>query len=196
MFADLIIIGVLVLFVVLGYRAGFVKTCVNAASYVLSLFLSFFLYRVVAVILVKTPLYDFLVKTVGKSLAEGDSAGFLAGYLGGGSEVVNDGLAGAAALLIINVISFILVVILCKVLISLLAKVIDIFTKLPVIKQFNNVGGAVMGAVVGVVVVFLVLAAVLVFAPMLEDTFIMNQIEGSTLTYAMYENNFLVSLIK
>ncbi len=196
MFADLIIIGVLVLFVVFGYRAGFVKTCVNAASYVLSIFLSFFLYRVVAVILVKTPLYDFLVKTVGKSLADGDSAEFLAGYLGSNSGIVNDGLAGAAALLIINVISFIVVIILCKILISLIAKVIDIFTKFPVIKQFNRAGGAVMGAIVGMVVIFLVLAAVLVFAPILEDTFIMDQIEGSTLTYALYENNFLVSLIK
>ena len=83
MLLDLIVIAILGLCIFKGYRSGFVRTCFSAASYIISIILSFVLYPVVATILKSTPLYDFLVDVVGENLlGTASSGGFFEGFMG------------------------------------------------------------------------------------------------------------------
>ena len=77
----------------------------------------------------------------------------------------------------------------------ILANVLDLFTRIQVIRQINRLGGLVVGFAIGVVCVYLILAVILACTPMLVDTLVLEQIENSVLALWMYENNVLVSLM-
>ena len=197
MLADLIVLGIIVLSVIMGYRSGLVKTCINAASYVVSIIVSLILYPILSNALLKTQLHDVVLESVAENIVgSGETtAGTFAGYVEEGANVVAAGAAGTIATLIINVIAFIIVVILCKLLMAVLANVLDIFARIQVIRQINGLGGMVVGFVLGVVIIYLVLAVIFACTPMLVDTYALEQIEDSILALWMYENNVLVSLV-
>jgi len=197
MLADLIILGILVFCAVMGYRSGFVKTCISAASYIVSIILSFVLYPVISAFLMKTALYDFLLKAVSENIVgTGDaSVGSFAGYMEDGVEIMAAGASGTIATLIINVIAFILVVIICKIIIAIIGNVLNLFTRIQVIRQINRFSGMAVGFVIGIIVIYLVLAVILACTPMLADTFLLEQIDDSILALWMYENNVLVSFV-
>ena len=196
MLADLVVLGIIAICTLMGYRAGLIKTALNVGSFGISAIIACMLYSVVAEILMNTPLYDILYETVAEYIGVSDnvSTGIFAGYLGVGMALGRD-FAAMITGLIIRVIAFVVIVILCKILVSLLTNILNLFARFPVIKQFNHVGGICVGLLNGVVVVHIVLAVVLVLSPMLYGTFLIENIEESFITSMLYENNFLISWI-
>lgn len=197
MLADLIILGIIAICTIIGYRAGLVKTALSAVSYILSIIIACMLYDVVAEILMNTPLYDSLLEMVGGYVGTSgtEPAGTFGNYLPGASGLVSMGIGAMIVGLIVKIIAFVIVVVLCKILISLLSNILNLFTRIPVINQFNRIGGLVVGVAIGIVVAYIVLALVLVCEPMLTDTFAMEQLEESWIASVIYEHNFLISLI-
>ena len=200
MLADAFVVAVVVIAIAMGYKMGFLKTFISVVSYVASIILSFFFYPVLSDFLMKTPLYPFFVEKLSKNyLASGNAAvsegGFFAKFLSKGIESATEGIAGAMAQLLVNIIAFVAIIILSKIAIRLIAKALNIFTKLPVIKQFNRLGGAVVGAFVGVLVVYIVFAVVVVVSPLKADSKVMAEIQKSSFASEMYENNILLGLL-
>lgn len=192
MVADIIVLVIIAAFVFMGYRAGLFKTIISASSYILAIVLGCFIYGIVADVLNRTPLYSILFEVVEDCVSSDTetSMSVFAGYVSG-----NKILAKTITELIIRIISFIIVVIISKTLISLLTNILNLFARIPIIKQFNHAGGAIVGVLIGVVVVHIVLAVILACAPMMTDTFALEQIESSWLASLIYENNFLISLM-
>ena len=76
-----------------------------------------------------------------------------------------------------------------------IAKVLNIFSKLPVIKQFNRLGGALLGGIKGILILYIMIAIVTVFVPFEENGVIVQGIEESSFAGAMYEDNIILNLI-
>ncbi len=204
MIADIFVVLIVTLFVYLGYRSGFMKTFIKIASYLISIVISFFLYPVLSNFLLKTPIYtkivDFLSeKYISNGLLEtgtGDVFGIIFKYLPGSLETATTNITQSLAALILNIFAFIVILILSKLIIRIVGNVLGIFTKLPVIRQFNRLGGSVLGGIVGVLMLYIISAVIILFAPFTSDSKIITEIEGSTFASEIYQNNIIVNFLK
>lgn len=71
----------------------------------------------------------------------------------------------------------------------------SIFEKIPIIKQFNKVGGTIYGILEGFIVIYAVLAIINLTAPIIENNQAVEQIQKSYISKTMYENNLLLKII-
>ena len=201
MVADLICLAVVVTFVSVGYKRGLMKSLLGLVSSVAAIILSFMLYPVISSMLAKTPLFEFLVNAInenyikGSAFDEGGALAVFAKYLGSGVQSGLQNPAEAIARLLLNIVSFVVVIIAGKVIIKLVGNTLDLFAKLPVIKQFNRLGGAVLGGLGGVLILYIVFAVVVFVSPFDAGSKIHTEIEDSVVALELYENNLLLNLL-
>ncbi len=195
MIADIIVIAVVVVSIFLGYKSGFLKSLINVVSYIASIILSFLFYPVLSDFLMDTPLYTFFVEKIGEKYpAEGiiqTEWQFLEKYIKGAEGAVS----AAIAELLINIVSFILIVIIFKIAIKLIGNALNLFACLPVIKQFNRLGGAVLGGLLGILVVYIAMALMVTITPIDSLDKATTEIQKSTFAQEMYNNNIILKFI-
>lgn len=203
MLADICVLAVVVFFIYSGYRAGLMRSFIRIASYIISIVISFFLYPVVSELLMKTALYDKLAEFIGakyvmNSLVDasgGNTLGILSKYIGNGIEAAAGGIANSIAGLLINLIAFIIILILSKVIIRVVGNILGIFTRLPIIKQFNRLGGGILGGAMGILILYIICAVMLLFAPLDPQSKVAVEIEKSVFASEIYENNVILNFI-
>ncbi len=203
MLADICVLIVVLLFIRSGYKAGLMRSFIRIASYIISIIISFFLYPVVSDLLMKTPLFDGITRVIGeKYVSNGISAsvgdgvfGILGRYIGDGINSAATGIAEGFATLLVNLIAFIIILILSKIIIRIVGNMLGIFTKLPVIKQFNRLGGGIFGGLIGILVLYILGAVLILFAPINPQSEIAQEIENSTFAVEIYENNMVLNFI-
>lgn len=203
MIADICVIAVVAFFVYRGYRSGLMKSFIKLLSYVLSIIISFFLYPHISGFLMKTPVYEKLSALIGEKyisqgaadIANGERLGFFAKYISQGIENAAAGIADSIAVLLINILAFIIILLLSRLLIHIIGSIFNVFTKLPVIKQFNRLGGAVFGGIIGVVVLYIVSAVICLAAPLDSQSKLVKQLDASVFAAEIYENNIILDFL-
>ncbi len=175
MVADIIVIAIVALFVSGGYRKGLVKTFMGMISYILAIVVAFLIYPAVSDFLAETPLYPYLVEKTR--------------HINVAVALMTDSIVDV----LMKAISFILVIVISRIIICVVTKILDIFTKLPVIKHFNRLGGALIGGLTGILVLYIVFAAVAVYDGTLEErSAVVKQIHKSSFAEPMYKDNILL----
>ena len=185
--ADLILICFIALFAFTGMKRGFIKTIVGLASTLISLALTLLAYPVVS---------DLLHKLgVGEAITE-----IIIGVISK-NEQVNLGLgimektAEASSVVVVNVISFIAVIIFAKFILTLLIKSLNIITKLPVIKQANALLGMVMGVLSGILISYTLIG---VLAALNDNNVILvvkEHLDSSLIAVLMYRDNAITEVL-
>lgn len=104
-------------------------------------------------------------------------------------------VAKNAARLIVMVGCIIIIYIISKVLLRIITVLFDIFSRLPVIKQFNEIGGILYGIVEAFFVILLVLTLISVITPLLGNNVIVDMIEQSYIGKMLYDSNIFLNLI-
>ena len=201
--ADIIIFLIIGGFALLGFKKGFVRSVVGILSLAASAVLAWLLYPVVSDILTSLGIKMALTENIQGSLGE---------YIGGGGELsmlpqgiraaIESGraelissAADTAAQIALNIIAFIAVLIVSRIIIWLAVRLLNIIAKLPVIGLFNRAAGMLLGALQGVAVVYIILTVIYATAPMDGGTEINSMIEESALASVMYENNPIVDVV-
>ena len=82
-----------------------------------------------------------------------------------------------------------------KIVLKILSILIDIVSKLPVIRQFNEVGGLIYGLIQGVFIILLVMTAVAIFTPLTGAYEVANIINQSHVGAFFYNNNIILNII-
>ncbi len=203
MLADVCVVGILVLFIWWGYKSGLIKTFVKMVSYVISIIISFLLYPVISDVLVKTPIFDKLVEIMSKKIVSdsvsdsmGQGAlGILSNYINSGIQSATSNIAEAMAGLIVNILAFVIVLLLSGIIVRIVGNIMGIFAKLPVIKQFNKLGGAAIGAVIGIAALYVISAVLILVSPADPQSRLYYEIENSTYASEIYENNVILKFI-
>lgn len=198
MIADLCVLGIIVLFIYFGYRAGLVRSCVNVAAFGVSIFVSLMIYPVISAYMLSTPIYTSLSDFISNNVSGTELSGMLDYIPSFGvntGQLLATGIAGGIATLIINIVSFALVVIFCRLGLLIVTRILDLIAKLPVIRTFNRLGGSVLGGLTGIAVVYIVLALAVAVLPVDSAGTVMNEIRDSKVASQMYDNNILLSLI-
>jgi len=143
---DLIILGIIGLFVLLGYRKGLVKSVLSLLQYILTIFFSFQLTKPVAQWLINGIRLDEMILDWFYSRTEmADSQIYL----------LNDEMIQMFMGRIINVIAFILVFIVLKIGFRFLIAILNQICQLPILNQVNKLGGICFGGVQGILIVYI-----------------------------------------
>ena len=191
---DFIIIFIILSFMGLGYYRGFFKVVMNLVEYILSFFLAFKFYPNFAQLLnEKFLLNDFIHQTVlnGMKTAIENTPGNEGLVIP--IESLDLPMIRSLSDMMVMVISIIILFLVFKLLIKIVRFFVEKLTKLPVLKEFNKIGGLVAGFVEGILVVLLCLAVVNCFPNEQID----NKLEESLMgdKFASVVANFTVSLI-
>lgn len=220
-FVDVLIVLIIGLCIFLGYKKGLAKCLLKLVTTLIALFLAIALYRPFVNFVVNNTIIDEniqlslekvmnngieerkneqdtnLVKEdsgVPKPIAEYLNNNFKSSVQQKQEEAVIS-VARGATLLIVDIACFILIYIVAKIILKILTILIDIVSKLPVIRQFNEVGGLLYGVVQGVFIVLLLMTAVAIITPLTGAYEIANIINQSHIGAFFYNNNIILNII-
>lgn len=94
--------------------------------------------------------------------------------------------------LIVNIISIIIIFVTVRVIIMLLGKILDKFASVPIINEFNKLGGFVFGFLKGGLIVFMITALMLPLASLAPNNLIIETLHASKITRLFYEYNLIL----
>ena len=185
--ADLILICFIALFAFIGMKRGFIKTIVGLASTLISLALTLLAYPVVSDLLHKLGVGEAITEIILNVISK--------------NEQVNPGLgimektAEASSVVVVNVISFIAVIILTKFVLTLLIKSFNIITKLPVIKQANALLGLVVGVLSGILISYTLIGVIAALNDNNVILVVKQHLDSSLLAVLMYRDNTITEVL-
>lgn len=176
--ADLILITLLFLFALWGYKKGFIKTIVGFASTLISLFVTTFLYSPIAELIYKAGIGDFLVDLIITS----DADKYIAD-----TEITS--------IIITKIISFLLVILIIKILLSILVNSLNLIAKLPIIRQANSLLGLCTGILSGIIICYIIIG---IIGSLSGNDFVYSlqqHIRSSYIANLMYDSNSITTLL-
>lgn len=218
----IIILAVLILSVIGGYKKGFLKTAFSLVAWIVVLILCNFVTPIVTDMLVeKTEIEVVVQKTVdtkidqvinetitetieGTDLAELEAAlpaelkDALLGENGSLQEVVTNGVdLDTAGLVngIVGILGFVITVIVLRLAMLVVELALNLVGKLPLIGPMDKILGLACGAGKGIILCWVILAVVSVLALTGTNTELATYISQSELLTWLQDNNVLLNLI-
>lgn len=98
-------------------------------------------------------------------------------------------MAGIMARLFIDFLSFFIIFMTVKILLTVIAHTLNRVVKLPIITGFNQLGGAILGVFKGLIIAFLLIALLIPFAAVSDNEILEEGLEKSFFTRMLYEYN-------
>lgn len=220
---DLIVILILVIFAVSGYKRGLIRSAITLCSSIVALVLSFIVYPAINMILKLTPMYTSIYEGVFKKIEAIDfgrgiqSQGnaiienitwlpeFLtmqiknnnntAMYELLGVKTIQEYISIYIANMIVSMIAILITWFLLKVILGTVLRMLaSIIEHLPVISSFNHGSGLIFGLAKGIVTLSVIGLIIPLFITLPAFQNISQSIEASILTKWMYDNNFILMI--
>lgn len=200
---DLIIVLIMLLFIFLGYKRGLVKVAFKLCTFFIAIIVAFVFYKPVAKLVIANTNIDETIETAitRKILPEGatetqevDLSQDLPSILLKNSSDTVQSISKSFTNTIIETACLLLIFIIVKIVLKFVTALADLIAKLPILKQFNKLGGTLYGIIEGLFIVFLGFAIISLIAPMLDSS-VLDAINSSTLGSICYNNNLLLKII-
>lgn len=215
---DIIILALIALSIFIGYKRGLIKCAINVLSFFIAIIVVILLTTPISNLIINTTEIDDNIKN---SLTDNIKIGnvskedlvlteensnvpevvrkyindLMADAKDDEPNVVVDTLAQNLTVMIINVGVAVVLFIGTKIILIFVKVLADIIGKIPLIKQFNEVGGIIYGIFSGIVKVYLILAVISIIVPIITDSTLIDAINSSILGSFMYNNNILLKII-
>ena len=110
-------------------------------------------------------------------------------------NAILDATARNIAVTIINVGVLIALFFISRIVLIFVKGLASLITKLPVIKQFDKIGGIVYGLLEALIIIYVILAIISFISPIIAQTGILEGINSSWLGKMFYHNNILLNII-
>ena len=200
---DLIIVLIMLLFIFLGYKRGLVKVAFKLCTFFIAIIVAFVFYKPVANLVIANTNIDETIETAitRKILPEGatetqevDLSQDLPSIILKNSSDTVQSISKSFTNTIIETSCLLLIFIIVKIVLKFVIALADLIAKLPILKQFNKLGGTLYGIIEGLFIVFLGFAIISLIAPMLDSS-VLDAINSSALGSICYNNNLLLKII-
>lgn len=205
---DIILIAILAGSIFLGYKKGLVKVAVSLCALVIAVVVTLIFYKPISNAIIKNTDWDekieqMIIENATKKIEESNADGniledaqkYIDNAVTEGKNSIVENSAPVIAERVINIGTIIGLFIATRLLLILLTLVSDVITSLPIIKQFNELGGVLYGLIRGLVIVYALLAIGFFIVSTTANTSIANAIDSSMLTKFMYSHNILLNII-
>ena len=207
---DIILIALMAVSIFLGYKKGLVKVAVKLCAFLIAVIVTLVFYRPVSNLIITNTEIDEKIENViiengTKKLEEANEEEKnnllenMQAYVGNAiAETQNEIVQSVADELSVKLINIAVIVglfIITRLVLILLVFISDIITSLPIIKQFNELGGVIYGIIRGLAVIYAILAIVFFIDSVSSNDGIVTLINSSIVTKFMYNNNILLNII-
>ncbi len=208
---DLIIAGIIALCVIVGYAKGLTGALIKIVSFVLSLIIAFILYMPLSNYIINNTQIDNMIEnTIRESILKKDDqtkkeenmptaiTDYINQKVEDASNSVKENVINSTAKdvsqTIVRAGTWIMLFIIARIALIVLKFITALIAKLPVIKQFDKLGGIIYGLLEGLVITYLALALISFITPMTKGN-LSSDINKSYIGSRMYNNNLLLKII-
>ena len=206
---DLVVIGIILLCIIIGYVRGLTGVLINILSFVLSIVIAFVLFVPISNLIIdKTSIDENLEQSIREMIIQDNETedkkmpSAITDYIGkqveqaadNAKESIVNSTAREVSITIVKAGTWIILFIVARILLVCLRFITGLIAKLPVIKQFNKLGGIVYGVFEGLIIVYVMLAVISFISPMINGN-LTNTIEESYIGSKMYNNNLFFNII-
>lgn len=214
---DAIVIGILILCIAMGYRKGLTGSLLKIISFVLALVIAFVLFKPVSSFIIDKTNWDENLEQgirdtilsnekqeeIGSQEENKNMPEVMLNYINKtveeagneAKEAVVDATAKDVSIMIINSGVWFALFLVARIVLVFIKGLANIITNLPIIKQFDKLGGIIYGLVEAFVIIYGILAVLSFISPVVSGTGILDAIQKSFIGSVMYNNNLLLKLI-
>jgi len=205
---DIVIVLLIAFCTYRGYKKGLIGVAYSILAFFVALIIAWVFVNPAANFVIEhTDFSEKIQSSIVKNIAPDGDTGektetkfnfgdYLDKFIQDSKKAGAEAVAETLSVLIIKVVTFIALFILARLVLLLFKSLANLIAKLPIIKQFNKLGGIVFGCLKGLLIVYVVLVVLLVLHPMMKDSKIYTQIDKSFIGSIMYNNNFILYLVK
>ena len=220
---DIIILVIMLICIFFGYKKGLIGVAVNILGFFIALIIALILYTPISNFIIhNTTIQPTLKEAISGMVtpyvisadenkedteeAENNSPKVMTDYINGFIEkekqqveqtekdIINN-VSETVANNLIKIAVGILVFIVAKIALLFVKVLAKVISDLPIIGQFNKVGGAIYGVLQGLLIIYILFAILSVFAPTMENSVILESINSSIIGKMMYNNNIILKII-
>jgi uncharacterized membrane protein required for colicin V production len=208
---DAVIIVILIASTVKGYSQGFVLSLMNIAGFIAAIAAARLYFGSLArYIMEETVIYQKIYLAVVKGL-EGANPVFGGGDRGGqempgfleslilpggtvpvGGNPALSGIAQTISSVIVSILSIILIFVAVRLVFAAVVSMLNSLVKLPVLRQFNRLGGIVTGFLKGALGLMLAFALLIPLMAVFSVEWLVRGIEGSAYAIYFYRYNLII----
>lgn len=207
---DIILVLIVLVNIYICYQKGLVKLAVGLVSVLVAIILSVILCKPVSNIIVEKTQIDNNIEnaiienftTEGSNTEESEDNGFMK-YI---DKYVDDTVnktkneivveaAGIISIKVINIGVILAIFIIVRLALIVLTFIADIIADLPILKQFNDIGGLLYGVIKSLLIVYILLAIIFFIVYISGNTMIADAISNSYITEFFYNNNILLKIL-
>ena len=213
---DIAIIAIIGLSIFSGYRKGLIGVAFKILSFLVAIVLAFILSKPVSNYIIENTQFDDNIRnTIQETLEskeientteeseENNMSDIITDYVAKQIKEVTAETQDEVAVLvstnltqaIVNAICFIGIFIVARIALFFLKFLAEAIAEIPLIKQFNELGGVLYGVLKGFFVVYLLFAIVSLLAPIVNITGFLEMINTSFLGNMLYDNNLLLKIL-
>ncbi len=212
---DVIILSILVLSIVFGYRKGLIGVAFNLCAFLVALIITLILYSPITNLIINNTEIDdgirntIIEKGVIKSKEDGEKVEdekaddtvnqYIQKYVTEpAKDATNSVIEETARVVSEKVVAIGVAIVLFLVVrigLILLKFVAEAIAKLPIIKQFNKAGGFIYGVIRGMLIIYIFLAILFFIMSINNSGMIANMINSSIISRLLYENNLILNII-
>ncbi len=207
---DAILIAIIVLNIFICYKKGLVKLAVGLVAVVAAILVALIFYKPISNMIVqnteidenieKTIIENFTTKTEENTNTENKGFDkYIEKYVDDAiNKTQNQIVVEAANVISIKVIDICTIIglfIIVRIVLILLTFIADAITSLPILKQFNEIGGIIYGVVKSLLIIYAILAVLFFIVYTTGNTTISDAISNSIITKVFYDNNLLLNIL-
>ena len=207
---DIIIVAIIALNIFVCYKKGLVKLAVGLIAVLAAVIVSIVLYNPISNAIIKNTDLDekienVIIENFSAKTNENEEVRYV-GIIDYLEKYVDDAVnktqneivyetAGTMAVRFINIVAILIIFLITRVILLALTFISDIITSLPILKQFNEVGGILYGIVKALLIVYVILAIAFFVVYITGNTAVSEAISGSYITKFFYEHNLILNIL-
>lgn len=192
---DLCILIIIALSTFIGFKKGFIKVAFRLISFILALIIALVLYKPVSNFINNyTPIPNKIESKIESRISSSnkeETNNLVANYYKNIRNISTNVIAKNITNSIVNISSILIVFLLSRLILMFLRISTDLIAKLPLIKQFNHIGGFIYGLLAGFFIIYLIFTIITLLAPIIDLNNIIKPINSSIIANIMYNNNIL-----
>lgn len=214
---DLILLAIMLLSIFLGYKKGLIGVAFKILSFIIAIVITLILYNPVSSYIINNTQIDeniesIIVEKLGANtkIEEGeiikqdsDLPSVIVNYINDtikntvneSKEAIIKAVSRDLTINIIRIIVIIVLFLLTKIILFFAKAILELVTEIPIIKEFNEIGGIIYGIIRGILFIYIILAILTFILPMLNSEIILKAINDTIITKVLYNNNLILKLL-
>lgn len=210
---DLVVVAILILNIIIGYKKGLVNAIFNICAFLIAIAATFILYKPVSNIIINNTDIEQKIKEViinnntneenientqnqdssEKTTIQQYIDNAIKGVEETAKEETTELVANAIASKGVQILTWIVLFVGIRIVLTILKFLIKGISELPIIKQFNQVGGLAYGVLKGLIIIYLLLTVMFLVISINGNGEIADAINDSHITKFLYDNNIIVN---